>query len=47
MFLKTRLLQLALILFVSGIVVWVQGQSPIDGIDARAVESRHPAAPEK
>jgi FOG: HEAT repeat len=36
MFLKTRLLQLALILFVSGIVVWVQGQSPIDGIDARA-----------
>jgi HEAT repeat protein len=36
MSLKTRLLQLVLILFVSGIVAWVHGQSPIDGIDARS-----------
>jgi HEAT repeat protein len=35
MSLKTRLLQLALILFVSGLPVWVHGQSPIDGVDAR------------
>jgi HEAT repeat protein len=35
MFVKTRLLQLALMLFMSGMVVWVDGQSPIDGIDAR------------
>jgi FOG: HEAT repeat len=35
MFIKTRLLQLALMLFVSGMVVCVHGQSPIDGIDAR------------
>ena len=36
MSLKTRLLQLALILFISGFAVSVHGQSPIDGIDARA-----------
>jgi HEAT repeat protein len=35
MFLKTRLLQLALILFVSALPVWVHCQSPIDGVDAR------------